>query len=280
MTESPKMNMSRFDGMSTETLKDILYQDFFLQENEGYGADEILYISGLVAEREKPGMDSEYPDAGEEWEIFAESYLPTAGEESLYGDESAARLPVRDNAVKKKRTGLSRILPIAAVLAAILAVFTVTASAMGYSPFKAVATWTKDIFSFSISVPVTEELQAEMDKMGITEFSAPGYIPEGFKQMELDSVYMGKYHYLGAFYNDDSDNIISVIVIRHYDDTLKINYSKDEGSPELIEQNGVKYYHFTNAGRNVVVWESGGVEYGISSDLSREEVLKMAYSMS
>ena len=33
MAESSKMNMSRFDGMSTEALKDILYQDFFLREN-------------------------------------------------------------------------------------------------------------------------------------------------------------------------------------------------------------------------------------------------------
>ena len=154
-----------------------------------------------------------------------------------------------------------------------------TAYAAGYSPLKAVATWTKEFFSFSIAVPATEELQAEMDRLGFTEFSAPKYIPEGFEQTELDSVYMGSYYYLGAFYSNNSKNTVSVIVIRHYDDTHKTVYNKDEGSPEVINENGTEYYYFTNAGQNVVVWEQSGVEYGVSSDLSKDEVLKIVRSM-
>ncbi len=278
MAESPDMNMSRFDGMSTEKLKDILYQDFFLQDKEGYSADEILYISGLVAEREKTTPGQEYPDAGDEWKVFVEKYLPTAGEASLYGDDATV-MADQESADIGKRRRTPRVLLIAAVLAALLTVFTVTAYALGYAPFKAVATWTKDLFGFTTEDPEAAGMQAEMDKIGITEFSAPKYLPEGFEQTGLDSIDMGYYSYLIAFYKDSS-HVIAITAVQHFDDTHLIHYQKDEAPPEVIERDETEYYCFTNDGHNVAVWIKNGVEYGVSSDLSREEVLKIAFSMS
>lgn len=47
----PKNDFSAFDDMDTETLLEILRQDSFMPEGEGYGTDAILYILQVIAER-------------------------------------------------------------------------------------------------------------------------------------------------------------------------------------------------------------------------------------
>ena len=62
-------NFSRFDAMSTEALRDILYQDSFLPEGVGYDMDTILYIMQVLAKREDV-----HPSVDEAWRIFNEYY--------------------------------------------------------------------------------------------------------------------------------------------------------------------------------------------------------------
>ena len=45
-------DFSAFDGMSTETLLEILRLDSFMPEGKGCGTDAALYILQVIAERE------------------------------------------------------------------------------------------------------------------------------------------------------------------------------------------------------------------------------------
>ena len=277
---SSKNNYSKFDRLSTDTLNDILTQSFLLSDDKVYSIDEIVYIAEIVAKRQKENPDYQGIEAHEAWNIFTKYYFPASSDaKSLYddSDEETDENEGRKYQIRHRR--LARAGAVAAVLAALLIAFTVTAYALGYNPWRFVATWTDEVFGFTNDNPVTAKLQNEMDKQNITDFRAPKYLPEGFEQSEFDSANMEGYYYVVSYYSNNDSDVIIISITQYFDTAGGSTYFKDSYPPEVIVKNGTTYYVFTNAGHNVAVWLNDGIEYGISSNLSKDEVLKIAYSM-
>ena len=193
---------SKYDRMSTEALAELLRLDIQAPEEESLDIEAIMYITEVIANREKDDPSGSYlvPDVDAAWEDFQTRSRPcqTVGRALYDVDAERADQPCRPSAPpkSKRRAGVRWLGRIAAVAAAMLVALTATAYAMGYDLWAAVARWGKDTFTFisepapaetentSISVPTNstkyDSLQEALDAYGITTPLAPTWIPEGF----------------------------------------------------------------------------------------------------
>ncbi|MEI3085701.1 MAG: sigma-70 family RNA polymerase sigma factor [Oscillospiraceae bacterium] len=69
-------DFSYFDKLSTEELREIIRQDSLLDENEDSDIDAILYITEVLANREKEENERNVKDVEAAWKSFKENYYP------------------------------------------------------------------------------------------------------------------------------------------------------------------------------------------------------------
>ena len=82
-------DFSYFDKLSTEELREIIRQDSLLDENEDSDIDAILYITEVIANREKEENERNVKDVEAAWKSFKENYYPYISDpEPLYSFDS------------------------------------------------------------------------------------------------------------------------------------------------------------------------------------------------
>lgn len=306
---------SKYDRMSTESLEELLRLDAELPDGEGPDIDEILYISEVIAKREKEHPTGRYPeiDVDAAWENFQTKYLPymTDGR-SLYDfdDEEPSHIesktagtdspspPGRKRISLRGRRRLSRVVSFAAVIAVLLGLMTATAYAMGYDLWGVIAQWTKDTFTFvsasrandsnspsegaAISDGEYADLQAALDVYGITEQLAPNWIPDGFN---LDEVVVNEnsspdYVVFNTCYKADTKSIIVQIKMHQNKDNISFTtWQKDDMEVETVKIADCIFYTMQNAGRECAIWTNGPFECTINGNISSEELLKIIESI-
>ena len=173
------------DQLSTEQLLNLLRADFDSSED---GDDEqIFQILEVIEKRERERAPDSLPDAAQAWEDFQTYFnTPDGTGRSLY--------PMRDSAGKsaagtarRRRRPLKRLLPLSATVAALTVSCMVTAQAIGFDIFGALAQWTEDTLHFVTGTtdPASEALrqvvQGAFDECGVT-IPAPAWYPEGTKR--------------------------------------------------------------------------------------------------
>lgn len=279
-------DFSIFDTMRTEELEEILFQDSQLPE-EASDVSAILYIADVLAKRKE-----NRPDVDAAWASFREHYLPDADGVSLYEDEedSAADKPERRKPCAGKKHGMFfRAATTAAVVVLVLFVGSLTAYAKGFDLWSAVANWTKETFGFvTTSAMPTEtslldeegkdELQLALDHDGVTEVTAPTYIPEGYRFSTFTkNDLQGKKTYT-IVYATRPDPAEKQIMIS-FCETPGGQFEKDAENPEIYECNGTQYYIMTNMGNYLAVWRTESYECSIFGVPTREELIRMIDSM-
>lgn len=295
-------SFSELDKMSTGELEAVLRMDAQLPEGEGCDTDLILYITDIIAKRERENPAYSLPDVDKAWNTFNEKYRPhTDGGLSLYEDgqsditelsgiKNRPSAPDNTSPVRRKGRGLARAALIAAVIAVLMLAATVTSYALGYDLWGHVAGWSRESFGFvpdgqiipSISPSQSSqkelsELQAVLDAHGITANLIPKYIPEGFKHTDI---YVDDVGIPNSFTSclEKSEQTIVVEVITNANIVLS-DYEKDEGDPEIYETNGVEHYIMTNMGKYLAVWRTENYEVSISGLETRDELIKMIDSI-
>lgn len=303
---------SKYDGMSTESLEELLRLDAELPDGEGADIDEILYISEVIAKREKEHPTGRYAEADVEaaWETFQTKYLPYVTDgRSLFDFDDEPNRTLAENPVSdfsspsgkrlislRGRRRLSRVVSLVAVAAALLGLMTVTAYAMGYDLWGVIAQWTKDTFTFvsaskandaeNSSAEVTlndgeyANLQVALDAYGVTEPLAPEWFPEGFV---MDSAIVSELSNEVLFYTcgNNNDHMLAIQIYKH-NSPNDINYAswqKDDVDITTLEIENCIFYMMTNAERNSAVWSNGPFECSISGDISLAELSKMIESI-
>ena len=146
---------SRFDHMPTEELENILRLDFQLPEGEGLDADTLLYITEVIARREASSSQTSRPDVEAAWQDLLTRYLPD-GTTDLLGDGAGSEPVLSPGqpspAVRRHSRGIRwmiRIAGVAAILAVLFFVTTITAYALGYDVWGTIAKWSSETFSFA-----------------------------------------------------------------------------------------------------------------------------------
>lgn len=87
LNSGDRKDYSKYDKMSTESLEELLRLDAELPDGEGSDIDEILYISEVIAKRDREQPTGRYSkaDVDAAWETFQTKYLPYAADgRSLY----------------------------------------------------------------------------------------------------------------------------------------------------------------------------------------------------
>ena len=266
---------AKYDTMSTEELNKILRQDFLNPGDELLDADAILYISGILADREEDSLDY---DTEASWQNFRQQFIVSDAVRSDVDDMSShAKIP-NTRAKSKSPIRTLRILLIAAVITAVLVGATYAAGIFGWLP-----KWNSDHFSF---VPVEESsstddcttLEEALARHNAPPNIVPRYLPEGYEQVEFKyTSYPGMYTTFDCGYSNGTQ-FIRLSYLAFYTDDHSL-FTKDKGIPEIYTIGGIDHYIMTNVGQHSAVWQNGNFECNLYGFEHRDELIKAIDSM-
>ncbi len=278
---------SIFDNMSTEMLEDILRADSHLTNGENSDVDAIIYIMEVIAKREREEPTGRFTDVQDAWASFDENYLPYAKDDkSLFdydGTEEQTGIEVApsNTAYKgRRKRRLMRAASIVVAFAIVLLASTVTASALGFDLWGAVAKWTKDTFGFSSSTQqgtISDSLQKTLNKYGVTAELVPTWIPDGYVPENVDVTETPLKTTFNATYKSIDDEISIIIV--SLSEPLPKTYEKDSDDVTVYTVNNIEHYIMTNLERIKIVWTTENYECSISGNLSVDEAETMIDSI-
>ena len=273
-------DFSKYDAMTSEELAQLLRLDSEAPEGNGLDIDTLLYITGVLAEREKTNNNTG-KTAQEAWISFQQHYMPSE-EECLETEEAKP--------VKSRNPWVRRAIAAAAVVALVVAV-PLTAKALNWEEiWTAVATWAKETFSFvredqpEVDEPATqntrqyESLEQALSETKRQEGLVPKWIPEGFELENIDvrENPMQRY-YIAIYQNGDKHLTIS---IRSYGENDPERVEINENLVEVYNASGIEYYIFSNdVDMLLAIWHKDTYECCISGKITIEEIKKMIDSI-
>lgn len=265
-----KHDFSRYDALSTEELTEILRLDSETPEGNGLDIDTLLYITGVLAEREKPEITGKTAQEG--WNAFRQNYLE----------------PDQAEPAKAAKPWIRRLAVAAAVLVLLICVpFTV--KAVNWEALRtAIVQWTQESFSFvmgdqqDISIPTKENahnfssIQEALQHMHENFNSVPAWIPEGFV---LEKVKFNREpflrEYVALYTKGDLTCSISVCF---YGET-KPEITEYESIIDTITSGQNTYYILSNNGQFGAIWIQDSCKCCITGDLTADEVKQMIHSI-
>lgn len=270
LNERGSRDFSEYDAMSTEALEEILRQVPLDSEEGEFDTEKVLYISQLVAERDKG--TNRCGNAEASWADFKRKYL---------SPEASVKPVTPVLAGKRPRRAVKTVL-IAAVVCVLLIGTAFAAGVLGWLP-----RWDEELFSFEKEEPAAEATAQDSEYATLEEalaaYGAPGdlvpsYIPEGYElegfEYFVDA--MGNINFTCAYVKDNSYITWDYILYAVEDSSF---YSKDGDDPEVYRFHGIDHYIMTNVGKYLAVWQRGNFECSISGYESRDELIKSIESI-
>lgn len=291
--KDPIRDFSIFNSMSTEALEEILRLDSQMLNDEESDIDAILYITEVIARREKEHPTGRFTDVQSAWESYKTNYLPYAGGESLYEDVITDTASVHEkrpmpeataNLFKRKNRSIRKTVLIAAIIAALILGGTMTAYAVGFDFWGAVAKWTRDTFGFATTEPIESaasyrSLQDALSDYEIKEPLAPNWIPDGY---ELSSVSVSqtpvRTTLLATYISNGDELLINITSLTDVNNNSNI-FEKDGDNVTLFEAGGIKHYIMSNEARINAVWLNNSYECSIIGNITEADVIKMIDSI-
>ena len=296
-------DFSMFDEMGTEELNEILRQDSQLPDGEESDTDAILYIMEVIEKRSQELPASDFEDVDRAWDSFNQHYRFVSSDERPLFDlddepqqnDTSDKMQILQPAPHSNAHPHKRVLRTASTLAAVIAVLlatSLTAYALGFNLWGAIANWTKETFGFTatesaqtiapsaakeIPVPLTT-IAKEMDTHDVPIAILPSYIPDGYAESEFQ-------------YDETAESMIFYCLLEKGDSSIVLLYNaffggqahsqfeKDTAGPEQYEYNGTMYYIMTNEGVYFATWTAGNIECNITGVTVHDEIIKIIQSI-
>ena len=267
-------DFSKYDAMSSEELAQILRLDSETPEGNGLDIETLLYITGVLAERNSTGKTAQ-----EAWRSFQQNYMDSEGGlESLEETKS----------LKFRKPWVRRGIAAAAVVALVVCIpLTVKADWKGI--WNAVASWANGTFCFVEEGQPTPDTPSEHDKREFNSLQeaieqsgdnskvVPTWIPEGYvlESIDIDET-PAKKSYVAIYKNGEKNINIRVCTYIGTDpERIEIN-------EELIETYYIsefEYYIFENNGWHRAVWMQDACECSILGQITIDEIKGMIDSI-
>lgn len=272
-------DFSRYDSMSSEDLAQLLRLDSETPEGNGLDIDTLLYITGVLAEREKPNHTGK--TAQQAWIAFQENYMPS---------EREVRKAASDTKMSKTRKPWIRCAIAVAAILLIMVFLPRTVKAVNWEElWNAVASWASETFSFirndqpDVDNPDThntrqyDSLEQALAETNRENCLIPTWFPEGyvFDDVTVDETPVQR-NYVGLYRNGDK---YITIGIRSYEGKDPERIEIDENLIEIYNVIGVDYYIFSNLNRIRVVWIQERYECSISGELAIDEIKEIIDSI-
>ena len=285
-------DLSRFEAMSTDELKEILRNDAFAKEDDNTtDISAILYISEIVAEREGT------PDSKAAWAEFERSYLPDADKgPNLYELIAAEERPVASRPRRIRRR--SRVLRLALAAAAVMVLAVSAAFAVSHAGwFRA---WNIDYLWSKLArseqsaqteaMPKPDyydEMAEALEAIGAPDHMIPLWLPEGYEMAECVSMDYSYYTALTVSFRDKNSGEIIFAFSGYATEDFSSSYvadstslfTKDNGDPDIFTAGGVDHTILTNMDSYESFWWRESFECSISGFESRDDLIKTIESM-
>lgn len=241
------------------------------------------------------------PDVQKAWAEFQKYYNTESNDgkplhdfddefNSRFVSEPAAEVASIKRANRGINRGIKSIISVAAVICIIL-VGSFTAKALGYDIWDAIIVWTKDTFGFETNMnepeptPYIKQIPAELAELenlmiehGLSDDLIPGYIPDGYKILDLQYTDLADVDSIFCQLSNGSNDILFIYRI-YSGDSTSFQLEKDALSPEKYESGGTTYYIMSNMDDYFVTWLSENIECTISGISTHDEALKMITSL-
>ena len=278
-----RQDLSQFDSMTTDELRGLLLNDAFKKEADAsLDIDATLYIAGVIASRENA------PDTDAAWEEFERSYLPDAGEKTLYEEIlSDPSEPINASSVRPRaKHRLLRFSLIAAAAALLISATAFTAAKIGWFH-----TWnTEELWSrqareaapaqaTALPKPAYYDEMAEaLDSIGAPAHMIPLWIPEEYDLVRQEVLNAPTSTSLIIIFRDTKSNEITFSYSSYATNDTSI-FSKDVGSPDIYTTGGMDHSILTNMDSYGAVWWDRDCECFIYGYENRDDLIKTIDSL-
>lgn len=282
-----RADYSKFDKFDIDVLEAILRADFDAPEAERMDIEAVIYISNLLAER----REEQTPDVAEAKAEFYKYYYPL--DKSVYDfgddDEFDDFEPQTENIKDKSQT--VNIVPLYkkiwrkfASVAAVLIIFlfggTVTAYAVGYDPFAAIARWNDEHFWFEKTINVNE-VNNVLSDYGDIENLVPKWLPKGYEFEDVKIVPYPDGQIICSSFVKHQNDIDKHICINYRQGVANIEVHYEKTSEEAIryEKGGIDHYIIKNTDNITVIWLNNDFECSLIGQISVDEAKKIISSL-
>lgn len=281
---------SKLDALSTEALKELLYQDSLREE--GSDPETILHIMEVVAEREAQDPARGYTPVEDAWKSFNENYfsedcdgtsLFVDSEDGAVEDEKPNIRVVAQKPKNRRLRSFLRVAGIAAVLLVVLLAGSLTAYAMGFDVWGTMAQWTEDVFSLMVlkEEPIyakDEDPRDVLKEYGITVDILPNWLPDGyqFENIEVSDTPSRKVFYILYSKNSNCEIWMTLVLLS---EASARTYEKSGQDVTIYIKNDIKHYIMQNIYQTNIVWNVGNCECSIIGELSIEEAQTLINSI-
>ena len=272
-------DLSQYDAMSTEELSEILRLDSETPEGNGLDIDTLLYITGVLAERQKSTNTGK--TAQEAWKSFQQNYLDT--------EDVCPASTVQSKPVKNRKPWIRRIVAAAAVLALVVSV-PLTVKALNWEDIcTAVVQWAKETFSFvcgdqrGIDGPIVgddreyDSLQEALNAMEQGFDTVPTWVPDGYVLQKIEVNRTPARRNYRALYEKNGQRFNITVQVYLEADPQKIE--ANEHIIDTITTGKNTYYILSNNGLYSAVWIHDSYECYITGDLTVDEMKQMINSI-
>ena len=275
-------NFSRFDKLSTEELREIIRQDSMLAEDEESDMDAILYIMEVLANREK---EENKVDVKAAWQSFKENYYPYDSAEPLYQfDDADEHKKAKATVHRRWRKPLTKIVSIAAAICLIILAGTVTAYALGYNLWGAIAVWTHDTFGFYSQEKIQSRkpfpnLTAALSAYEIQDQLVPTWLPNGFEDDLLKIIEAPKGVTFFSTCKADESDFVMQIISYYPGQTSSSIYETIGEKVQTYLANGITHYIMPISTQTRVLWVCNNNECSIRCSLQNDDIFRMIDSI-
>lgn len=259
------------------------------QEMSSEGAADVEYLRKLS---EAVKNKQRYPamDAHQALDMFKSTYLSDR-------DNTEPRTIVQSQN-KKKHKKYTRVLWIAAIVAALLCALIAVTQAANINIFNIFGFWTDEKFYYGKQymqdadqqvvelpeLPKDHEFSSFQEAFTILKIQdnlLPTWQPEGYELIELKitDVILGRLEFESFYKSGDRYYAFDITL---YSDTASVGtgfYEKDDTPMELYSLPGHTAYVFSNFDNHVVTWMDGHYNISISGNLETETLVQIAESI-
>jgi len=271
---------SQYDGLSADELSARLSMALFNAED--LSDAELEEVDEMAAAYQRKVSHEPVKSTEEAWEEFKTVYWDMDQDETVLPcteqEKEDAHSVIR--AASPHRRRLLRIGLIAAIVAVLLAVGTLTASAFGFNLWGWIARWDEDVAQFSLEEGEKTEpktIPEALKYLGIDEPVYPKWLPEGFVLVESVIVTDEPIHLYEAY---AKDGLFLSIMINSFSglDETGIQQKDDKDPIEYIKHNTV-HYILRDMEQYTVMWHTRQYAVRITGNVPEEDLYKIIDSV-
>lgn len=272
---------AKYDAMSSDELQQILRADASKPEGEESDTETLFYVMEVLAKRRQARNEGKSPE--EALESFKQNYYT---ENDISSVSESTTVAFKPSSRGRWRRGL---IAVAAMLALVIC-SSITANAMGFDLWEIIAKWTQETFHFGYAGQFDETnapssdyvnpcatLQEALDKQNITVVLIPTWLPDGYKEGDVQIAQTPKQRMFVTKYQN-GDSIIH-IRIADYIDSHPAQVEQSDSLVEKFTHCGIDYYILNNEGIFQIAWINENFECCISGPMTLQEAKNIIQSI-